>query len=397
MVSITSPRSVPLDIAELIAEEVFNQDDKNYSSVKTCALVSRTFLEASRRVLYDTVKLLYIPPRLAYGSSSYSWIKTALTSSPEIARYVRKLYVVDRTSVPHILKEPTFPSILGMFQNIRVLILALFQFQVLSPDLQASLDYILKAPVLEDVTLTGMRNIPYSCVKSLLRIHRVALSDAKFLAPITEDEIECQQELFASFQQDGIRTLSISNVTFENLQPFIDALSSSRYRLEWLHVTNELTLWAWSELDIAKDILRMKSRYLTRIDIHCCLSSWINHPGTSIDIGNLTRLRTISLFTMFSGNEALAGILPSLYTAHEGNKIQEIAFTAEKSCPYINFDCSELAENLRDLDILLADKKRFKHLQKVYFFGVLYETPTDGAELLRSFLPLLHERGVLQI
>ncbi|KAF9482954.1 hypothetical protein BDN70DRAFT_874368 [Pholiota conissans] len=87
---------LPLDIVETVIDILTQEDDSNFSFIKSCALVCHDFLPISRKRIFAS---LAINDSYACPSQPYAYIhrmtpsrfRELLTTSPEIADYIRDL------------------------------------------------------------------------------------------------------------------------------------------------------------------------------------------------------------------------------------------------------------------------------------------------------------------
>ncbi|KAF9482944.1 hypothetical protein BDN70DRAFT_874360 [Pholiota conissans] len=87
---------LPLDIVETVVDILTQEDDLNFSSIKACALVCHDFLPISRKRIFASLGInnrdTYPTPPYAYiHRTTSSRFRELLTTSPEIADYIRDL------------------------------------------------------------------------------------------------------------------------------------------------------------------------------------------------------------------------------------------------------------------------------------------------------------------
>jgi len=90
MDTVESALDIPLEIIELIIDEVANRNDKE--TLKTVSLSSRRFVDQCQKKLFHTIDLA---DKCIYGEDYYRRLYRILSQRPKFCSYVRDLRLVD--------------------------------------------------------------------------------------------------------------------------------------------------------------------------------------------------------------------------------------------------------------------------------------------------------------
>ncbi|KAF8991357.1 hypothetical protein BDQ17DRAFT_307921 [Cyathus striatus] len=220
---------VPIEIAQSIIDEVALVDDDNHSALKSCSLVCKAFARASRRYIFHSVSLTNA--ECVEGSyEMYLRFCSAITTSPDLAHYVRELYIFEDVYYDRgLLDENDFPEILGMLQNIAILNLSFRDNEcnwfVLSQSSRQSLVSMLSSHRLERLYLKGVYNLHHVVARCIAAIPMVHVACVDF-----QDSRDSDDLMYGSLpiidSRGGLKCLSFVSMSMNLCQPLIDALSS---------------------------------------------------------------------------------------------------------------------------------------------------------------------------
>jgi len=184
----TQPITVPQEIAEKIIGELRPDDD--IRTLRSCALVSHSFLHPCHQHLYFTIYLDHRPlPQRLYE---------LLNLNPDIAHYIRELYIVvgrviEEEEDDQLIGEAFPSSIIGMLDRLQLLSLRYgiaddgfpeeWSWGVLSCDLQLALLNRCRSPSLNHMEFFYCCDLPISVIATIavhcrkLTLNRVTFVD----------------------------------------------------------------------------------------------------------------------------------------------------------------------------------------------------------------------------
>ncbi|KAF9009925.1 hypothetical protein BDQ17DRAFT_989067 [Cyathus striatus] len=370
--------NIPFEITEAIVDAI---DDHDISSIRTCALVHRDFLDASRRRLFSSVTLEF---KKWPKPTKYIQFQSALLSSPELAVYIRELIICGEFD-SHIFgdSESALPTIIDMLQNLTsfsVHSYALHQSwqSAFTPDLKRALVSILLSPSIEKFSLGNLHHIPITLAKCFTRIPCLTLSGfGDLFQGNSDDEMATvPQQLLNIPNNRCLNSLTIYDpINRECLQPLLDEIDSSICKLEKLS-----TFYNGSR---RFDVIATTSAFIAKSKNTLTTLEFTNVALTDgyLDISNLKHLRTITLSADTLPHDPLKDIRTVLSRAPNDNKIQEIII--EFYCVVHGFYDVTKDDNL---DALLMGPL-FSRLRKVLFriSGIDYG-PSDVEEF-KGYLP----------
>ncbi|KAJ7255547.1 hypothetical protein C8J57DRAFT_1721642 [Mycena rebaudengoi] len=161
---------------ELVDSIVSGVDD--YSSLKSCSLVSTSFVAPAQRIIFKSLRLV------AGGKHpKIDVVGDSLAASPHLATYIRHLTVIlsnpDSEHEVHAME-----SILLAVRNIERLKIdgRSMQWESIAPNLRAALQMIIALPSLHALSMVAVFGLPstiiYSAASSVstLGFHRVAVN-----------------------------------------------------------------------------------------------------------------------------------------------------------------------------------------------------------------------------
>ncbi|KAF8997627.1 hypothetical protein BDQ17DRAFT_1329289 [Cyathus striatus] len=354
---------IPLEIVELIINEVALVDDQNtFPTLKACKLASSIFLEPSRRYIFKEIKL--IAPTASHnsyirGSAKYRRLQDILVTSPQLAFYARSFHLQDNFTRHSFLSQPTLPNLLGMFQNITSFnwtfttedndIVASYDWRSSSPTLQQALMNIMFSPIIEIVSLRFIKNLPHAFGRYFANIPTV--------------------QAISSTPGRCLRSLTIADLDLDKCQPLIDGLSSSNFRLEELKLDSYTPRWVDDNI-IAAAITNTHRNTLTRIEFPCrvlpqrLIIFYLKDEIAILNIGMFPRLQTVKIYSHYDEQDPFGSATDILKKARNPNEIREIIIEIEYRLIYILQTRSALLRSQR-FDKLLCEVP-FSRLEKVH-------------------------------
>ncbi|KAF8990772.1 hypothetical protein BDQ17DRAFT_1433557 [Cyathus striatus] len=307
----SAPIRIPEDIADLIVEKIELLNDDEYS-IRSCALICKSFTEPLRRRLFRKVELK--------DRDHYMRFYSMFITAPKIGYHVREFHL----NVQTIIWELTLPYFINTaLPYVRKLYLCFSEpthetrkreyWHSLGYSLQNALGKILKVPSLESIAIKGLHNIRLAHIKSLLQIPNVVLDDSSFALQDRNDSLS-RKDLGSC----NLRSLTISALPFGKMLDFIYALSYSKSTLEELRVENYGDEFA--NFSIAQKIVAIQRDSLTKLVLKC----FMNDSGRrTLDIGDLPNLRIFHVFLDFNWSDPLDGFIPTLRTFKEITKYKK--------------------------------------------------------------------------
>ncbi|KAF9000001.1 hypothetical protein BDQ17DRAFT_1427481 [Cyathus striatus] len=217
MASLTSAPGVrvPVDVADLIIDEILNGDKRERQNLKSHALISREFLIASRKYLFHKVKLDFMFRKPTEVRRRYSLFEQVFTSTPEIACYIRELDIHENT-----LRNPTFknmstlPDIIGKLKGLTTFrIIGEYdtsQWEIFPPQFKQAVEVILLSTSIEKLELQLIDNVPIDLIGLVpyvdLRSVTLNLNENRFIV---------DQLLSRPFER-SLKTLRLYDVALQN-------------------------------------------------------------------------------------------------------------------------------------------------------------------------------------
>ncbi|KAF8195371.1 hypothetical protein BJ912DRAFT_923631 [Pholiota molesta] len=250
---------IPLDVIETIVDILATVDDQGLSSVKACALSSRSFLYFCRKRMFASVAL-DLPARYSFPPSpTSSQFQKLLVTAPEIVNYVRKLTIgfPDR-------KSEGLSAMLKTFTQLQQLTLRPNRLTVWSSVahcLQDALFHILDLPTINYLELF---NISYFPILELARcINLRCFYIESFLNPILDNissTLHSRSIVLDEFSM-GFKSIEATKdmlaLEWSNAQPFFD----------FGHLKKYFTLsYGMDDIELSRQILK-ETNQLSTIDI----------------------------------------------------------------------------------------------------------------------------------
>ncbi|KAF8980973.1 hypothetical protein BDQ17DRAFT_901723 [Cyathus striatus] len=398
---------IPLEIIDIIIEEVSSRDDKKCHDLQSCALACRNFLNPSQRRIFRSIILFATSWSTDSSTSieSYLRFQDTLNSSPHIALYIHKFALIERKKNPLFINLPSFSGTLAMLENIMILSLNFYpnyDWNDVAPQSQQALFTVLSSSKLEFLGLSGIRSLPLISAECIRKIPDVSMSDITF-----DPKVQVQDSQYMTSQSnwpEGRHLKSLYLDEADLIQPFLDGISPPHCRLE------TLTLQSVNDFPVAVNVMKKHTSYLTTlIFVTPPMSDTTQEVENNLrkldilDIGTLCNLQTIQISVHLFGDEDPAPFkycTRILNKARNENDIQKVIIHLNTR----NLSALVQSDKLiwKELDQLLSEH-RFSKLREVYFAvhasGSVQpsEYVLNGPKLpLWNYLPRLYERGVLK-
>ncbi|KAF8993996.1 hypothetical protein BDQ17DRAFT_1331391 [Cyathus striatus] len=162
---------VPVDIIELIIDQASLQDNQ-FSTLRACALVGRDFVRPSQRRIFRSIEF---KGQHVYGHGDpldkYLRMQDILISTPELALYVRKFVLKDKTMGLRLVTQPLFPILLGKLERLTTFVLEFQRYKSgtgdwdqFSPALKQTLIDTCQLSSIGQLTFKYIKNLPPHCV-----------------------------------------------------------------------------------------------------------------------------------------------------------------------------------------------------------------------------------------
>ncbi|KAF8990830.1 hypothetical protein BDQ17DRAFT_1433504 [Cyathus striatus] len=209
----------PLEILELIIDEASLLEEEEYgrTTLRSFSLVCKDLVKPAQRHLLHSVCVRW---PVSHPEQLYD----TLTSSPEIALFIRELLVEEHTSYPFIFNKFTFHDLLGMLRNLTKLELIFYSMHYkwndISPDMEQALIFLshsLKHLILKNISLPPFSAKWIACIPTV-RLDRVSWESGQ---PDPSQERQPHIE-----HRYNLRSLCIQGQRLPTMQPLLDIISS---------------------------------------------------------------------------------------------------------------------------------------------------------------------------
>jgi hypothetical protein len=172
--------SIPVDIIGSVIEQLQNDSD----TLKTTAVVSRSFLRFSQRYLFSTINLS-IGYRKSADRERSQRLQYVFASNPKLASYVRDfslsitgLWHPETMTYPQslLISNKVLPQIFGALERLHSFTLSgLWEPQTTA--WKSAVFNLCRSPSLRCLCLRGTGNFPVAHIAELRQIQRLALWD----------------------------------------------------------------------------------------------------------------------------------------------------------------------------------------------------------------------------
>lgn len=261
----------PLDVIETIVDILATVDDQELSSIKACALSSRSFLYFCRKHIFASVAL-DLPARYSFPPSpTSSQFQKLLVIAPEIINYVRKLTfgVSDTESQGDPKAVLDLSAMLKTFTQIQQLTLhpqKLIVWSDVAYCLQGALFHIFDLPTINYLELL---NLSYFPILELTRcINLRAFYIESFLNPILDNISPTlhPRSIVLDEYSMGFKSIEATKdmlaLEWSNTQPVFDFGHLKKY---------STSSYGMDDIELSRKILK-ETNQLATIDIACRLS-----------------------------------------------------------------------------------------------------------------------------
>ncbi|KAF8997647.1 hypothetical protein BDQ17DRAFT_1363165 [Cyathus striatus] len=388
------PVRIPLDIIDEVIRQILHFDyNTRISALKSCALACKDFGSLTHRHRLHTISFSFDRPNVSQKVQNF---QSFLQSSPELSRHVKELCLYDDGRNPTFICQSTLSHVLTLLRNVEKFELRFercYNWNNLNPSVMEALTNSLFSTSIESLTLGNITNIPHTFGRHFIYIPNLHLTSIDFTTEIESYNYENGLKLFEEAQKrtGGIKSLSLSNVVFENLAPFISALLSCPPPL----------IMPYAVPEAISRIIEKHGKSITRLDFPLIDSTYI------IDVGILPRLSTLQFvidFTKNTGHSVLNSFAYSVLHTNKGNHIGEIIMKV-KAATAIILAMTKLSE-WSILDETLSGPM-FSRLRKVtvdvYPVGTLRRALDNNTEcntivsnIMCDLLPKLHHQNMVQ-
>jgi len=161
---------IPQDVLECIIDELHSDID----TLKTCAVISHSFLAPTRRHLFHSIRL--DTPLLSHR------LCNLFTTRPEIALYVRKLFLLTGDSLHRqswLASDKSLPTILRMVDHLQMFTMSqltqLIYWDKFSTEVASALADRFRSPMLTVVKIWQCRRLPVSLINNFLYVKELSL------------------------------------------------------------------------------------------------------------------------------------------------------------------------------------------------------------------------------
>ncbi|KAF8988413.1 hypothetical protein BDQ17DRAFT_1374117 [Cyathus striatus] len=388
---------VPVEIIEQIIQNVSRSD------LISCALISHDFLIPSQQLLFRYVTLSFIDfdeDTRTIGMTRYSSFQSAVASAPELALFVREFSLIQYGKAKVLTDMPTFPGMLMSFRNLTKFRLHSYSgsnYENLSPALKEALIAVFRSHLITNISLQGLLNISPDTMKWIKSISTVELGYITFA-----EQSEKSNQLDTGTECTSIKTLILGNQELDSSKPLLNAMSSSRTKLEKLEIRSVSHSY---EIEVAREIIEKQKNSLTTLEFS---SGFLNYSSDYklIDFNDIPHLRTVRFSAEFYSASSISGLsnVNCIFSkVREDNSIQQVTIEV------IPDSLADLTKDFGDWEILdmLLSGSTFPYLQKVdfrYCRHQLYRCKgkvPGGAETLKNILegllPRLKNNGKLYL
>ncbi|KAF8989794.1 hypothetical protein BDQ17DRAFT_420467 [Cyathus striatus] len=258
---------IPLEIIDIIIEDVSSRDDKNCHDLQSCALVCRNFLNPSQRRIFRSITLSGLwYPESSTSEKHYLRFQETLHSAPHLALYILHFVLRERGKNPLLINLSSFPHVLAMLKNITTFRLCFYpnyHWNDVAPQSQQALFTALLSSKLQSLDLLGICSLPLISAECIRHIPVVSMLGITFNPKMQE-----QDSQYMSLQSNWpegryLKFLYLGEADL--IQPFIDRISPPHCKLE------TLTLKSAYDFPVAVNVMKKHKffDYTHSCDIAC--------------------------------------------------------------------------------------------------------------------------------
>ncbi|KAJ6465009.1 hypothetical protein C8R45DRAFT_1079999 [Mycena sanguinolenta] len=166
----------PQELIDLILGEA---DSADKETLKSCALVARSFRPTSQKLIFSTLTI--IPPRRD-RIPTLQRLSDVLSASPHLALHVRTLYLGQYNSyTPCVwMQSDILPAILSMLTNLKGLSIRIYDWKYLHSNCERAIYALITRSSLSSIEFKEVR-LQNASLLALLRCLPTSLKSASFL------------------------------------------------------------------------------------------------------------------------------------------------------------------------------------------------------------------------
>ncbi|KAF8209091.1 hypothetical protein K438DRAFT_257660 [Mycena galopus ATCC 62051] len=193
----------PQELIDLILGET---DSVDKETLKSCALVARSFRPTSQKLIFSDLRIL---PGGRDNIPTLRRLADVLSASPHLALHVRTLHLV-QTGLNEScvwMKSDILPAILSAFTNLESLNVRIFNWDALHPNCEQAIHALITQSSLASIEVKEARMRTKASLLSLLRCLPASLESASFLHVFADhrsysDDTELHKLRLASLHLD---------------------------------------------------------------------------------------------------------------------------------------------------------------------------------------------------
>ncbi|KAF8963763.1 hypothetical protein BDZ97DRAFT_1758373 [Flammula alnicola] len=386
---------LPLEIAELIIDEVARQNDKQ--ALRTMALVSPCYVDRCQKKLFHTIDL---GDRCISGEEYYRRLYRILSQRPNFRSYVRDLRLVDtyvwdinKESWTWLVTEDSICDVLDLLPNLHSFSLTFNTGQPtwtsFKPCIRHALMQLAKRPSLISYSLNHIYNFPPTLLVSLAVMKHLELND------VTVHDLALTSSLpvvlsIASISTPRLESLILKAPSPTTLLVLRSILSLSPHptliALRVAMVNNQDTttiveLWG---------LMQWAASSITDLEWRPSL-----RPPAPIDIGILSRLQTLQFMVNFhsEAQPVFSELLVLLQQISSGSLFHHLII----ECMFLKaVELVACGSDWSALDQMLS-KSEFDGLKSVVFCARFRSAPglkVSAKTIVEEQLPAIRARGV---
>ncbi|KAF9528635.1 hypothetical protein CPB83DRAFT_906662 [Crepidotus variabilis] len=176
--SLLGPPRLPPEIISLVFESL--AVSKDWSTLRTCGVLSSAQLHSARKYLFSTVSISLITQVNVVTFKDIArriqGLTTLLRRDPETSKYVTNLVLLDSFPVydsDWITQHPCLPTFLHLLPNVQSFTfgcaVGYLSWALISSDLRIALTSLCKNPHLRTLTFCSLGNVPINLFDSAVR------------------------------------------------------------------------------------------------------------------------------------------------------------------------------------------------------------------------------------
>ncbi|KAJ7805009.1 hypothetical protein B0H14DRAFT_3883170 [Mycena olivaceomarginata] len=205
-----SRATCPQELIELI---LGNTDSADKQTLKSCALVARSFRPLSQKLLFSDLTIL---PAGRDSIAALQRLADVLSASPHLALHVRTLHLVQPDFHEPCVwaKSDIIPPVLSMFTNLESLNLRIYQWDSFHSTCEQAIYALITRSFLSSIEVKGARLETNARLLSLLRCLPASLESASFLDLFAEhwSSLDDPSSPSAELQQLRLTSLHIDSI-----------------------------------------------------------------------------------------------------------------------------------------------------------------------------------------